>query len=421
MRKILLLLSLLFIQPCFAQVGLFVRPNSSSLTAPVSGQTWLFNSSNLTMSVFNGASFQTASAPKNNFTAVLAPTNYNDNTQGYSQASLWYNTATGYTYTCVNATTNTAIWIQTNNLGSLTIPLNIIEAGGAATGQSLVFDGANWAPASPAIGLSQMSGSGALVGQLPLWNGSAWVASNPPSLSTPGFTVNPTSVSFTAAINNLHIVTLTSTNVTCTIPDATLSPGQSLAVVLATGSSGSYGLQFATTAGQLINGTSSGNYFQYINGTNAVVVRNFTSDGVNWDVTESCTNTAGLTFNAGSGVQSGNIALVDGTGTAAQWQPLFYAIHQNSDFSVVNGQLSYFVDISGNSVVATLPDATTCFGQTVVILVSADTATYTLTFDTLSSQNINNAAPGALTSLMTTGKSYIFISDGSNWFTAAGF
>lgn len=180
MRKILLLLSLLFMQPCFAQVGLFVRPNSSSLTAPVSGQTWLFNSSNLTMSVFNGASFQTASAPKNNFTAVLAPTNYNDNTQGYSQASLWYNTVSGYTYECVDVTTNAAIWIQTNNLGSLTIPLNIIQAGGAATGQSLVFNGTHWAPGTQISSLSVLSQSGAVTGQVPLWNGSSWVAGNPP-------------------------------------------------------------------------------------------------------------------------------------------------------------------------------------------------------------------------------------------------
>lgn len=163
------------IQAAQAQVGLFIRPNSSSLSSPVSGQTWLFNSTNNTMNVWNGSSFLVASAPQNNFAAITNPTTSDDNTVGYSPASLWYNTSNGNTYECVDATTSAAIWIQTNNLGGLSIPLTQLATGGASTGQSLIFNGTHWAPGAPAINLSQVLQSGATSGQVPIWNGSAWV------------------------------------------------------------------------------------------------------------------------------------------------------------------------------------------------------------------------------------------------------
>lgn len=177
MRKLLLVLGLwCMAQAAQAQVGLFIRPNSSSLSSPVSGQTWLFNSTNNTMNVWNGSIFQVASAPQNNFAATTNPTTADDNTVGYSPASLWYNTSNGNTYECVDATTSAAIWIQTNNLGGLSIPLTQLATGGASAGQSLIFNGTHWAPGAPAINLSQVLQSGATSGQVPIWNGSAWVA-----------------------------------------------------------------------------------------------------------------------------------------------------------------------------------------------------------------------------------------------------
>src|SRR5579872_1665858 len=176
-RKVLLLIVLLLVNkiPANAQVGLFIRPNSSSLSSPVSGQTWLFNSTNNTMNVWNGSAFQVASAPQNNFSATRNPTSTDDNTVGYSAASLWYNTSNGNTYTCVSAATSAAIWVQTNNLGGLTIPLTQLDTSGASTGQSIIFNGTHWAPGSPNILLSQLLQSGATTGQVPVWNGSAWV------------------------------------------------------------------------------------------------------------------------------------------------------------------------------------------------------------------------------------------------------
>jgi hypothetical protein len=188
MRKISLCLILLAYLLCSklpvsAQVGLFIRPNSSSLTAPVTGQTYLFNSTNNTINAYNGSAFFPISAPKNNFTATTNPTTSDDNTLGYTPGSQWYNTSNSNIYSLVDATTNAAIWVQTNNLGGLTIPLTQLAAGGASTGQSLLFNGTHWAPGSPAINLSQLLQSGASSGQVPVWNGSNWV---PVSISSAG-------------------------------------------------------------------------------------------------------------------------------------------------------------------------------------------------------------------------------------------
>lgn len=179
MKKFLLLSLLLLLNAtsAVAQVGFIVRPNSSSITNPVSGQTWWANSTNNTLNVWNGSSYLVASAPQNNFSASVNPTTANDNTQGYSAGSNWYNTSNHNTYICVSAATSAAIWVQTNNLGSLSIPLTALQQGGAAGGQSLIYNSGSghWAPGSPAINLNQLVNSGALNGQVPMWNGSAWV------------------------------------------------------------------------------------------------------------------------------------------------------------------------------------------------------------------------------------------------------
>ena len=49
---------------------------------------------------------------KNNFSAIVAPTANEDTTSGYSVGSVWINTATGRNYTCVDATSGSAIWRQ---------------------------------------------------------------------------------------------------------------------------------------------------------------------------------------------------------------------------------------------------------------------------------------------------------------------
>jgi hypothetical protein len=50
------------------------------------------------------------SGVQNNFTATVAPTSSNDNTQGYEVGSVWINLTTDIAYTCVDASTGTAVW-----------------------------------------------------------------------------------------------------------------------------------------------------------------------------------------------------------------------------------------------------------------------------------------------------------------------
>jgi hypothetical protein len=411
----LIIFFLAYINPCYAQVGLFIRPNSSSLSSPVTGQTWLFNSTNNTINAYNGGNFFVVSAPKNNFTAVLAPTTSNDNTQGYTPGSAWYNTVSGFTYQLVDATTSAAVWVQTNNLGSLSIPLTALQAGGAATGQSLLFNGTNWAPGNPLVSLNNLTQTAALIGQVPVWNGTHWVPNTVPA-SAGGLTVVPTDADFSPAPNNLYLVTLDANNVTATLPDASLCTGQQLVVVLNTGSSTSYSLYFATTAGQLINDS---NYWPNLglNGGTAVVVNTFISNGTNWNLSQGGDMLAGLFNGTYNGHVTGEIAVALSGNTVAL-APVLNPNSTNSDVAAAFGMNSYFIDTSGGDVNVTLNDAPTSWGQ--IITVTLVVLGNNVNFLTMSGQTINGAAPGSLPPLSTAlGDSYTFVSDGANWWTTS--
>src|ERR1700721_4259551 len=77
-----------------AQSGLFIAPNSSPIASPVNGQSWLFNSSNYTVGVWNGSAYRIVNTPFSNYTATGNPTSSNDNKQGYVVGSLWVNQTT---------------------------------------------------------------------------------------------------------------------------------------------------------------------------------------------------------------------------------------------------------------------------------------------------------------------------------------
>jgi hypothetical protein len=51
---------------------------------------------------------------KNNFSATVAPTSEDDETQGYAPGSVWIDTADERTYTCIKATPGQAVWWVTN-------------------------------------------------------------------------------------------------------------------------------------------------------------------------------------------------------------------------------------------------------------------------------------------------------------------
>lgn len=57
-----------------------------------------------------GGGSGSGSSIQNNFTATTAPTSSNDNTQGYVVGSVWINLNTDISYTCVDASTGTAVW-----------------------------------------------------------------------------------------------------------------------------------------------------------------------------------------------------------------------------------------------------------------------------------------------------------------------
>ncbi len=52
--------------------------------------------------------------PKNNYSATTAPTSLNDSTSGYSEGSIWVDTISKESYTCVNPTVGAAVWISSS-------------------------------------------------------------------------------------------------------------------------------------------------------------------------------------------------------------------------------------------------------------------------------------------------------------------
>ena len=49
--------------------------------------------------------------PLSNLAATTAPTQTDDNTQGYAVGSMWIDTVTNSAYVCVDATTGFAVWV----------------------------------------------------------------------------------------------------------------------------------------------------------------------------------------------------------------------------------------------------------------------------------------------------------------------
>lgn len=58
------------------------------------------------------------SGPLTNYSAVIAPTVSNDNTQGYSRGSVWINTVTNSVYVATSVATGAAVWVQTLPVGN---------------------------------------------------------------------------------------------------------------------------------------------------------------------------------------------------------------------------------------------------------------------------------------------------------------
>lgn len=91
---------------------------------------------------------------------------------------------------------------------------------------------------------------------------------------------------------------------------------------------------------------------------------------------------------------------------------------ESSNFSALISHF-YLVSLSGGNVTCTLPDATTSSGMQLIAEVSAASGTNALSFATVSAQTINNASAASLPTLLNVSQTYLFISDGSNWWTVS--
>jgi hypothetical protein len=208
MKKICILLSLLFIlcsRTANAQSGLFIAPSTSVFTSPVTGQSWLFNSTSKILEVWTGSAWLTKSYPFSNLTATGNPTASNDNTQGYVVGSFWINQTTQTLYMATSVGTSAAVWVGMNVVTS-TIPLANIQQGGATNGQSLIWNNSlgEWQPANPAINLNQLLQSGATNGQVATWStgSSAWIPSNAGAGTVTTFSSGNLSPLFTSSVAN---------------------------------------------------------------------------------------------------------------------------------------------------------------------------------------------------------------------------
>lgn len=85
--------------------------------------------------------------PLTNTTATTAPGAANDQTQGYSRGSTWINTANNLVYTCVNAATSAAVWVQALPAGPTNSTLTV--TGTPIAGQSLFATSATSAAWQP--------------------------------------------------------------------------------------------------------------------------------------------------------------------------------------------------------------------------------------------------------------------------------
>ena len=59
------------------------------------------------------SSFGQQGFPKNNLNELIAPGVGNDNTQGYSIGSVWFNQTTNIAYRATGVGTGAATWVQT--------------------------------------------------------------------------------------------------------------------------------------------------------------------------------------------------------------------------------------------------------------------------------------------------------------------
>jgi hypothetical protein len=516
MKKLLAILTtilctVLYTPTANAQAGVFVRPNASTLTSPITNSTWYFNQTDGHLYSFNGVAFVQIDPLQVNLVATTDPGASNDSTEGYQVGSVWLNTSNGNTWFCADNTASAAIWnlFASNNLSIAQLPFQLV------TSMALQDFATSAILPSPASGLT-----------LTLPAGQAYVNGQYFSIATSSYTYTDNSwtydfVTNTGIIAHYNVMTGASApsvsnavlayrvvasggNITTvvpffavpnalrsymitppnsankvfqtdptnplgvkydTFPIAGLSPGSAanynalifngsiwtpaflplLSLDTSTASTGNT-IQFdgtywlaqtlspagggtgngtAPTDGQvLVGSTSSGLYAPATisNGTNITVTggANTLSIGLFGQVAPANGGTGNATVPS-----NGQIPIGDGTiytpetitpGTGIGINNAAHSItisniglppnSESSDFNAAGGN-SYFCT---GSLTATLPDATACGGQEIIVW---NTGSGTVTYAVTSAQTINGSAATFTSS--TQWEMYRFISDGANW------
>ena len=126
-----------------------------------------------------------------------------------------------------------------------------------------------------------------------------------------------------------------------------------------------------------------------------------------------------------AGASAGDIVALNGSAQidASLLPALAAAYNPRTDTSSFSALINNFelVDLAtaAANVTATLPDATTYAGETLIVQVLTPSASHHVSFATVSAQTINGAAASSLPVLVNVNQTYLFISDGTNWETVS--
>lgn len=127
MTRVFLALALAFLSvasAAAADVGLFIRSGTSSISSPVSGRTFVldYSATPPQLKAYSGSSYVQLTPPRGNYAATSVPSSSNDSSQGYAAGSIWVNTLTHTVYTCTDPTASAAVWIAAGASSSSPFP-----------------------------------------------------------------------------------------------------------------------------------------------------------------------------------------------------------------------------------------------------------------------------------------------------------
>lgn len=105
-----------------ADVGTYVRSTGNYPDNPVSGKTWVFDSTDSTLKVYLDGSWVPAMLPRPKLSSASDPTVDDDIDEGWLVGAVWLNTTTDKIFVCTDNTDGAAVWKSAQgSLNSITI------------------------------------------------------------------------------------------------------------------------------------------------------------------------------------------------------------------------------------------------------------------------------------------------------------